>query len=307
MTIKNVVRYVLIGGAAVLIVSRVSAQLPPREAPTSSILANAASEKIAFEVASIKPNKGSDPRQGVRLLPGGRLDVTNMGLRAMIGTAWGSEAIQTPGQIVGEPNWIDADRFDIVAKGRCGSGVARCGCPRPPHHDAAVVARRSVSGEGAHRVESGPYLWAGSANKEARFGTLFKPSKADCYNRDNPPPQNAPPDPARLCGIRGGNGNVTYLSVTIQEIARSLANYPVVSRPVMDRTGLTGTYDLHMEFVPAFSDSPNRDGSQIANPAADSGPNLFTALVEQAGLKLQGDKGPVDFLVIDRAERPTED
>jgi uncharacterized protein (TIGR03435 family) len=62
-----------------------------------------------------------------------------------------------------------------------------------------------------------------------------------------------------------------------------------------------------MEFDPAFIDSPNRDGSQIANPAADSGPNLFTALVEQAGLKLQGEKGPVDFLVIDRAERPTED
>jgi uncharacterized protein (TIGR03435 family) len=75
----------------------------------------------------------------------------------------------------------------------------------------------------------------------------------------------------------------------------------------MDRTGLQGKYDLHMEFVPAFIDSPNRDGSQVANPAADSGPNLFTALVEQAGLKLQGERGAVEFLVIDRAERPTED
>jgi uncharacterized protein (TIGR03435 family) len=279
----------------------------PREAPASSILANAASEKIAFEVASIKPNKSSDPRQGVRLLPGGRLDVTNMGLRAMIGTAWGSEAIQTPGQIVGGPNWIDADRFDIVAKAAVDPGLRGTDV-----RDRLITMLRSlledrflVKVHTESRVV--PIYALVLANKEARFGTLFKPSKADCYNRDNRPPQNAAPDPARLCGIRGGNGNVTYLSVTIQEIARSLANYPVVSRPVLDRTGLTGTYDLHMEFVPAFIDSPNRDGSQIANPAADSGPNLFTALVEQAGLKLQGKKGPVDFLVIDRAERPTED
>jgi uncharacterized protein (TIGR03435 family) len=121
------------------------------------------------------------------------------------------------------------------------------------------------------------------------------------------PPPRTPPDPARQCGIRGGNGNVTYVSATMQQIAGSLANYPVVSRPVMDRTGLQGKYDLHMEFTPAFIASPNGDGSQVANPAADSGPNLFTALVEQAGLKLRGDRGMVEFLVIDHAERPTED
>jgi uncharacterized protein (TIGR03435 family) len=93
----------------------------------------------------------------------------------------------------------------------------------------------------------------------------------------------------------------------MQDIARSLANYPVVSRPVMERTGLQGRYDLHMEFVPAFVDSPTRDGSQVANPNADTGPNLFTALVEQAGLKLQGERGEVQFIVIDHVERPTSD
>ena len=62
-----------------------------------------------------------------------------------------------------------------------------------------------------------------------------------------------------------------------------------------------------MEFVPAFIDSPTRDGSQVANPAADSGPNLFTALIEQAGLKLQGERAQVQFIVIDNVERPTPD
>jgi len=93
----------------------------------------------------------------------------------------------------------------------------------------------------------------------------------------------------------------------MQEIARSLANDPAVSRPVIDRTGLQGRYDLHIEFIPAFVDSPNRDGSQVANPSADSGPNLFTALVEQAGLKLQAERGRVEFVVIDHVEKPAPD
>jgi uncharacterized protein (TIGR03435 family) len=80
-----------------------------------------------------------------------------------------------------------------------------------------------------------------------------------------------------------------------------------VSRPVIDRTGLQGRYDLHIEFTPAFVDSPSGDGSQIANPRADSGPDLFTALMEQAGLKLQPERGQVPFIVIDRVERPMPD
>jgi uncharacterized protein (TIGR03435 family) len=80
-----------------------------------------------------------------------------------------------------------------------------------------------------------------------------------------------------------------------------------VSRPVVDRTGLQGRYDLHIEFTPAFVDAPNGDGSQVANPSADSGPDLFTALVEQAGLKLQAERGQVPIIVIDHVERPTPD
>jgi uncharacterized protein (TIGR03435 family) len=110
-----------------------------------------------------------------------------------------------------------------------------------------------------------------------------------------------------MCGIRGGNGNVTYTGISMQQIAASFAGYPVVGRPVVDRTALKGQYDLHIEFVPAFIPSPANDGSQIANPAADSGPSLFTALVEQGGLKLEAARGQVEFIVIDRVERPTED
>ncbi len=78
----------------------------------------------------------------------------------------------------------------------------------------------------------------------------------------------------------------------------------MVGRPVIDRTGLQGQYDLHLLFVPAFINSEN--GTPIANPAADTGPNLFTALVEQAGLRLQGERGAVEHIVIDSVERALE-
>lgn len=276
-------------------VGRLSAQTPARaETPT-------------FEVASVKLNKTPNGPQNIQLSPSGLLTVIGLPLRQLIQIAYGTEAIQTPGQLIGGPNWLAVDRFDISAKAE--GALSDDAQGRPTRIIAmlrALLEDRFQLKVHTESREVSIYSLV-LANKEAKFGALFKPSTASCYSRESPPPQNAPPDPGRMCGIRGGNGNVTYVSVTMQQIASSLANYPVVSRPVMDHTGLQGKFDLHMEFVPAFVDSPNRDGSQVANPSADSGPNLFTALVEQAGLRLQGERGKVDFIVIDRVERPTED
>jgi uncharacterized protein (TIGR03435 family) len=283
--------------AAVSTVVRVNAQAPTADPG-----------KITFEVASVKLNKSNGGPQNIQLLPSGLLTVTSLPLRQLIQIAYGSDAIQTPGQLVGGPSWLASDRFDINAKAEGPLSADAQG--RPTRIISMLRSLLEDRFQVKVHTESRdvPIYALVLANKEAKFGTLFKPSTANCYSRESPPPPpGTPPDPARMCGIRGGNGNVTYVSVTMQQIASSLANYPVVGRPVMDRTGLQGKYDLHMEFVPAFIDSPNRDGSQVANPAADSGPNLFTALVEQAGLKLQGERAAVEFIVIDRAERPTED
>src|SRR4051812_8270524 len=286
-------RAILIGAVGVLLVTLLSAQAPP--------------DQLTFEVATVKLHDPGDRGQSIRLLPSGQLNVTGITARSMIGTGWGTETIQTARQIVGGPAWLDTDRYDIVAKAAVEPGGTAFSDPK-----RVITMLRSLLEERFqvkfHTEQRDTPIYAlALSGKDAKFGALFKPTMADCYTRESPPPQNAPPDPARLCGIRGGNGNVTYVSVTMQEIARSLAGYPVVGRPVMDRTGLKGKYDLHMEFVPAFVDSPTGDGSQVANPAADSGPNLFTALVEQAGLKLQGERGSVDFIVIDRVERPSAD
>jgi uncharacterized protein (TIGR03435 family) len=77
-------------------------------------------------------------------------------------------------------------------------------------------------------------------------------------------------------------------------------------RTVMDKTGLTGHYDLELKFAPDSGTTPMGDTEQMAVPDASSaGSSLFTALQEQLGLKLKADKGPVDCLVVDHIERPS--
>ena len=75
-------------------------------------------------------------------------------------------------------------------------------------------------------------------------------------------------------------------------LLRGLAN--ALGRPVIDQSGFTGVFDLHLEFAP------------ITAPPDNPGPTLFTALQEQLGLRLESQKGPADFLVIDHAEKPSE-
>lgn len=85
----------------------------------------------------------------------------------------------------------------------------------------------------------------------------------------------------------------------------------VEDRVVIDRTGLTGSYDVLLEWTPdarpfaTAADLP--PGLPVPPPPASGGPSIFTAIQEQLGLRLQSDTGPVDVLLIDRVERPSED
>jgi uncharacterized protein (TIGR03435 family) len=261
----------------------------------------------SFELASVKPNKLNGGPQNIVCCAGGRLTVTGIPLRHLIGIAYVSDAIQTTGQIVGGPGWVDSDRFDIVAKAEGDLAPDEQG-----RRTRLSAMLRALLEERFHvRVhtemrDAQTYILM-LANKDGKLGPALHQSKADCYTPASPPPPGEPPDPARLCGIRGGNGNVTALGVTMAQAAQSFANYPIVSRPVTDRTGLDGRYDWHIEITPAFLDGPNADSPPVANPAADSGPNLFTGLQEQLGLKLQGQKAQVEYIVIDHAEQLTPD
>ena len=80
----------------------------------------------------------------------------------------------------------------------------------------------------------------------------------------------------------------------------------VARRIVVDRTGLAGRYDIDVEFSPEFRPAPPPGAPEIAVPPSD-GPSLFTAIQEQLGFKLEAARGPVQMLIVDRAERPMPD
>jgi uncharacterized protein (TIGR03435 family) len=102
----------------------------------------------------------------------------------------------------------------------------------------------------------------------------------------------ADPNGEGFLGRRGVRGPLTGRKASMPGLAATLSL--VMGRKVLDRTGLTGLYDFTLEYAP-----DNAVDSEL--------PSLVTALQEQLGLKLESSKGPVEVLVIDHAEKPTED
>jgi uncharacterized protein (TIGR03435 family) len=237
--------------------------------------ADARAGRPVLEVATVKRNKSVDSPQNSRVLPGGRIELTNMPLRTLIRIAYGS----TGSQIVGGPGWIASDGYDIVAK-VSGDVASEAGGAQPRQMMAilkSLLEDRFQLKVHPETRETQTYTLV-VANRDGKLGPRLKDSHADCS-----------PNATTRCGIRGGNGDISYTGLAMPQIATSIAGYPAVRAPVIDRTGLTGRYDLHLEFN------------------EDAGPNVFTALIEQAGLKLQPEKGQAEFIVVDRAERPVED
>jgi uncharacterized protein (TIGR03435 family) len=95
-------------------------------------------------------------------------------------------------------------------------------------------------------------------------------------------------------------------AMTISQLA-SMGLARLVSRPVVDHTGLNGAYDFTLEWMPNQTTPNQLDPPGTSGQAGPDRPSIFTAVQEQLGLKLEPQKGPVDVLVIDRAERPTQD
>jgi uncharacterized protein (TIGR03435 family) len=89
------------------------------------------------------------------------------------------------------------------------------------------------------------------------------------------------------------------------EFAKMLG--PLLSRSVIDRTGLDGTYELNLQWTPLIGQDPPVPGADNSRLPADANkPPIFTAIQEQLGLQLKAQRGPVDIVMIERAEKPSE-
>jgi uncharacterized protein (TIGR03435 family) len=144
-----------------------------------------------------------------------------------------------------------------------------------------------------------PVYFLVMARPDRRLGPKIEPANRDCAavaaasQAGVRPPTLAPPaNGAPPCGTQIDNGDMAAGGITLDVLARNLGLR--AGRPVFDRTGLEGYYDLTLKF--------SRD-QDAANPDA---PSIFTALQEQLGLKLEPGRAPLQTLVIDHIERPNE-
>jgi uncharacterized protein (TIGR03435 family) len=295
--------------AASLAVGALAAQAPQEPPPGG----------WAFEVASIKPNNSGDGRVFAQTQPG-RMTMTNVTLKLLIRQAYQLQDFQ----ITGGPGWIAADHFDINAKMPEGYQPT----PGPPNPAAgptpiqlmmrALLADRFKLAVHNETKDSSIYALV-VARSDGKLGPQIKKSETDCEammaaargrGRGAMPPPPAPPQPGESipCGMRIGPGTMAMGGFPLSNFAQSLGMF--AGRIVLDRTGLTGNYDITLTWTPDQMPRPAGDGPppQINGVAVDpNGPSLFTAVQEQLGLKLDSQRGPVETLVIDRAEKPVED
>lgn len=256
----------------------------------------------AFDSASVKPNKSGDGRVALRGQPGGVFAAINMTTLGLIQFAYRVQ----PFQISGGPDWIRSDRFDVNAK--AGANVPP---GQGPLMMQALLADRFKLVVHKESKEAQVYALV-MAKNGGKPGPQLKPSACA---PPTPGPQAAPQGGQSACGLaRVGLGSFLGQGVPIAQLLTFLSN--LTSRTVIDRTGLTGTFDVDLKWAPdpalggggPFGGVPPGPPGAAPPPQAQSdAPEIFTAIQEQLGLKLDSQRGPVDVLVIDHVEQPTAD
>jgi uncharacterized protein (TIGR03435 family) len=263
-----------------------------------------------IEVATVKLNIGGG-RGGMRANPG-RFTVSNTSIRTMIRNAY-----KVPDfTISGGPGWITSDHYDIEAKVE---GVLK--------GDEVLLLLKTLLEDRfqlkVHReTREGPVY----ALTVTKGGFKLQPSNCIVVDPTHPRAPMVPNEkPPEYCGTnRGGaNGLSQTLNVTglkIEETDMVHATFPgltfylasILGRPVVDKTGLSGRFDIRLEYArdspagtPRGQEGANNDLSSPTPVADNATPSIFTAMQEQLGLKLESTKGPVEYLVIDHVEKPS--
>jgi uncharacterized protein (TIGR03435 family) len=257
---------------------------------------SAAAQKPSFEVASIKPNLSG--RDGGTLGPRGQgFFATNMTLESLLLYAYAppNNLLLRP-QIIGGPDWINTDHFDIEAK---------------PPENAGTFSREQTKAMLQSLMEDRFQLKAHRETRDLPVYNLVLFKSGPKLSQDQMPPDPrqgfisfAVPGEQLAALPRGAirmiNGpSTTALTGTALSISKVMTLVQAKSdRIILDKTGFTGLFDVQLEFSPDLG---------IAAPGADpsSAPSLFTA-IQEIGLKLNSAKAPLEVLVIDSVKKPAE-
>jgi len=262
------------------------------------LLAQEPSTTAAFDSTSVKANTSGSGM--IQMLPAANRgwQATNVTLGFLVRMAFQLQ----DDQIVGGPNWLFEDRFDVM-----GTGTA-------PGRDGSLFNKvRSMLADRFHlathtETRELPIFALVMARGDGALGSKLTKSTADCSPQANGAGRgllNLGERPR--CGFRIGPGSLDVGGQTMALFAQNLSRF--VGGIVVDRTNLAGTFDIALAYAPQSARNPAaRDlpGAPPPGPPTDGNdaPSIFTALVEQLGLKLEATRGPVEVVVIDRAEHP---
>lgn len=257
----------------------------------------------SFEVASIKP---SAPDSRMMRMMGtsssdGRYTASNVTVKMLIQQAYDLKDYQ----ISGGPTWLTSDRYDIVAKAET---------PNIDHERLKVLLQSLLAERfkiQVHREtkELPIYALVVGKNGPKLHESEVKPSTPGGAGGASAGGGTAGILSAAIPRGGSGGGKFSFQMAPISTLVSMLSQQ--LGRVVLDKTGLTGKYDITLEYAldetqrgmmfggmaPPATDSPL--------PADTSRPSIFTAVQEQLGLKLEATKGPVETLVIDHLEKPS--
>jgi len=270
-------------GAAVLSASaqeRIPAG-PPTNGPT-------------FDAVSIKRNTSQVvTRRSVGEQPGGVFMLSAMAIAPVIRTAYPADT----SDLIGAPDWVLSETYDLTA--RANRDVPRGQMEAMLRTMLAERFKLAVH----YEMQERPVYALVLARSDGRLGPNLKRSDLDCdaiqaarrAGSKDPVPETSNGAPACGMSMSGGTGMEVMMGAQpLSRLASSFGSGP--GRIVVDKTGLKGNYDVKLRYM----DRPSQ------NPPPDEPPNVFTAVEEQLGLKLQPDRAMLKVLVIDRIERPSE-
>jgi uncharacterized protein (TIGR03435 family) len=234
--------------------------------------------RLTFDVTSIRPSKPGGRGGGIKAMPGGQeYTAQNVPVRLIISLMY-----RVPvRQITGGPAWLDTDLYDIEAKADRSYNL----------DDLHVMFQNLLADEFKLKF-----------HKEIKEGPVYAlmVDKAGSKMKVNETAQDF------KIPINGGkDGVVVGVRVPMPYLCYWLGLNPLRNdeRPVIDRTGLDGYYDFSLSFAP---DLPANVPRENLPPGFLDRPTIFDALKQQLGLKLEAQKGPVEYYAIDHVARPSE-
>jgi uncharacterized protein (TIGR03435 family) len=256
---------------------------------------------LSFDVASVKENTSVSDASSISGPLPGRFRIANTPLRFILLYAF--QVLDN--QLIDAPGWTESARYDITG--------TYPGTATPSDPDTRAMLRALLAdrfGLVTHRdTREMPTYALVLARKDGGLGPQIVRSSTDCERwlaekrpqiGEGSPSPVAPGGKRPVCLMLTTRRFITAGTRSIPQLAAALQS--LTGRPVVDRTGLTGTFDFDLQWTSGTAGTP-----LSASPQPDDGPSIFVALQEQLGLRLDPGRDTFDVVVVDAIRRPTPD